>query len=504
MPSNYDQKSPNLEVPRILYDPKSNNRTVDDQCDCACAASSPSTHQATKTSLTDAPEVILAGSFPCVSLTANDYAVLTPNLPTIIVLNQSALTVVHHFRQARPITDVPHVWYKMWGKAVLTSTLEQLITHGLLTQKDSVTREFVENSTTLSAWLHLTDRCNLRCAYCYLPHHRVDMPRITAHTALDAIFRSAITHDYQEVKLKYAGGEPMLRFPLVIELHQRAQALANRHNLTLEGVILSNGTLLTKQIVETMKSLGIHLMISLDGLADFHDRQRCYTNGRGSFADVQRAIDLALTHKLIPDISITVSARNAEGLPTLIEWILARDLPFSLNFYRENDLSVTHGDLRLAEQKINSGMLAAFEVIEANLPHRSLLASLVDRANLSVPHLFTCGAGRSYLVFDHVGGVAKCQMQISQAVIAAHVADPLTIVRKDQVAIQNISVEEKEGCRDCEWKYWCTGGCPLATYRATGRYDVKSPNCNIYKALYPKAVRLEGLRLLKFIDETNK
>ena len=54
------------------------------------------------------------------------------------------------------------------------------------------------------------------------------------------------------------------------------------------------------------------------------------------------------------------------------------------------------------------------------------------------------------------------------------------------------------GCRDCEWKYWCAGGCPLTTYRATGRYDVKSPNCNIYKAIYPQAMRLEGLRLLKY------
>jgi uncharacterized protein len=260
---------------------------------------------------------------------------------------------------------------------------------------------------------------------------------------------------------------------------------------------------LTKQITETMKSLGLRLMISLDGLGAFHDRQRCYADGRGSFANVEQAIDLALKHKLIPDISITVTARNAEGLPELIAWILARDLPFSLNFYRENDFSATHNGLKLAEEKIIIGMLAAFKVIETNLPRRSLLASLVDRANLSVPHLHTCGAGHSYLVFDHLGQIAKCQMQIDQPVTTAQAADPLAIIRDDKITVQNISVKEKEGCRDCEWKYWCTGGCPLATYRATGRYDVKSPNCNIYKSLYPEAVRLEGLRLLKYIDEIN-
>jgi uncharacterized protein len=77
----------------------------------------------------------------------------------------------------------------------------------------------------------------------------------------------------------------------------------------------------------------------------------------------------------------------------------------------------------------------------------------------------------------------------------------LDAVRSDQLGIQNISVEEKEGCKDCQWKYWCAGGCSLATHRVSGRYDVKSPNCNIYKALFPEALRLEGLRLLKYADD---
>ncbi len=34
-----------------------------------------------------------------------------------------------------------------------------------------------------------------------------------------------------------------------------------------------------------------------------------------------------------------------------------------------------------------------------------------------------------------------------------------------------------------------------------GDNDVKSPNCNIYKALFPEALRLEGLRLLKYQND---
>ncbi len=146
-------------------------------------------------------------------------------------------------------------------------------------------------------------------------------------------------------------------------------------------------------------------------------------------------------------------------------------------------------------------MMAAFAVIEQSLPSRSLLTSLVDRANLAVPHMKTCSVGDSYLVFNQHGQVAKCQMKMGSPIADVNTENLLEVVRSDKSGIQNISVEEKKGCRDCEWKYWCAGGCPLETYRATGRYDVKSPNCNIYKTIFPEVLRLEGLRLLKGAGE---
>lgn len=380
------------------------------------------------------------------------------------------------------------------------NAIEKFVNCGLLA-KTPGRSSFLGKSLTVTAWVHVTDRCNLRCSYCYLPHVREDMSEETGWASIDALFRSALINGFSKVNIKYAGGEPLLRFPFVVKLHQYAQSLAKQNNIALDGVVLSNGTLLTVQMIETLKSLSLRLMISLDGLGESHDRHRPYAGGRGSFADVSNAVNLALDNGLVPNISVTVSGRTAESLPQLIDWILEYDLPFSLNFYRENELSASNTDMRLDEEKIIKGMLAAFKVIESNLPRRSLLPALVDRANLSAPHLHTCGVGQNYLVFDQNGQVAKCQMHIRKPITNIHVADPLAVIRADQIGIQNLSVEEKEGCRTCEWKYWCAGGCSLATYRATGRYDVKSPNCNIYKALYPEAVRLEGLRLLKYADE---
>jgi uncharacterized protein len=359
-------------------------------------------------------------------------------------------------------------------------------------------RTCADTPTTLAAWLHVTNACNLQCAYCYLCKTHEAMSAETGRQAVEAIFRSAQIHGFRAVKLKYAGGEPTLNFGRVLEMHQHARNLAQEHGLILDGVVLSNGVSLSERILDAMKANELRLMISLDGLGAMHDAQRVFPDGQGSFAWVERGIARAMERGVTPDISIVVSDRNAAGLPELMAWVLERDLPFGLNFYRENDCSASQQDLQLSEQRIIDALRAAYGVIAENLPRRSLMGSLLDRANLAAPHQHTCGAGRNYLVIDHHGQVSKCQMDMNHAVSSISAPDPLHDVRADQDGLQNLAVEDKEGCRECAWQHWCTGSCPLYTYRATGRYDIKSPNCAIYQALFPDALRLEGLRLLKY------
>lgn len=352
-----------------------------------------------------------------------------------------------------------------------------------------------EKTDKLSAWIHVTDRCNLRCAYCYLPHIHSDMDLATGQQVIEAIFRSAISQKYKIIKLKYAGGEPLLQFSLIQQLHKFAQELAEQNQVRLEGVILSNGTLLTKSLADSINNSGLKLMISLDGQGEIHDDHRPYASGRGTFRDVQKGIKIAKEAGVRLTISITISDKNANQLFELVRWILSQKLYFTLNFYRQNERAKE--DLSFQDEQIIQGVLAAYKEIENNLPEYSLLNAIVDRANLSAPHLRTCGVGQNYLVFDPKGRVTKCQMHLYAGPENRRTEEPLHWIRASKEGILNLSVEEKDGCNECQWKYWCGGGCPLLTYQTTGKFNTKSPNCRIYKAIYPEAMRLEGLRLLK-------
>jgi len=355
-----------------------------------------------------------------------------------------------------------------------------------------------EASEVLTAWLHVTNDCNLRCHYCYIHKSKEDMTSEVGYRAINAIFRSASKHEYKTVRLKYAGGEASLRIRRVIELHDYATQLAQEHGFALEATLLSNGVALNQQAIDLLKVRHIAVTISLDGLGNAQDSQCPLLSGKGSCRYVLRVIDRLLANEIVPFITVTLSHRNLAGLLDLMQYILEHELPFSVNYYRDNDFCEHTDDLRFADEHIIAAMRLVFALIEEKLPTRSLLNSLLDKVDITAKHRRTCEVGRSYLVIDQNGKVAKCQMEIGHAITTVNADDPLKLVRQDRRGLQVLNVEEKEGCRTCQWRNWCTGGCAAVTYRATGRYDVKSPNCNIYKALFPEVLRLEALRLLRY------
>ncbi len=454
-------------------------------CDCACAQALPSR------SFADMPDDALVQRHPQQhALTLRDgYSVaFVPSISRVALVNDATLDLLQRFQSPLPLAAA--------GSATLAAA-QQLLQLGLLQFAGHVDAPPAP-ADELVAWLHVTNACNLRCTYCYVDKTDEAMSAETAFAAVDAVLRSAQRHGYVRVLLKYAGGEASLNLALVEQMHRYAQSQAEQAGIMLRGVVLSNGVGLTRHKLGRIRDLGLRLMISLDGPEAFHNAQRPTIHGQGTYkatiASIERAHELGIELT----ISVTITGASVAGLPDVLPWLLERGIHFTLNFYRENDCSANFSTLKIEERALIDGMRAAYRVIEANLPRYSLLGCLLDRANLGAAHSRTCAVGDNYLVIDQVGNVAKCQMEIAKPVTTIWASDPLNIIRLDATGVQNVPVDQKEGCRDCEWRYWCTGGCAIATYRATGRYDIRSPNCEIYKALYPDVLRLEGLRLLRY------
>lgn len=415
----------------------------------------------------------------------------------VVVVNEAAHEIFRLFQRPTTLAQARAAWT---GRPRDVEEMAERLRRLELIAPDAAPSPGVPppDGDTLTAWLHVTNACNLDCPYCYVDKSADPMEESVGFAAVEAVIRSAVTHGFPAVKLKYAGGEASLNHRLMTRMHAHARTLAARHGLRLDAVLLSNGVALPPWLITTLKAEEIRVMISIDGLGAEHDAQRPLTGGRPSFTFVRRTIDRLLERGHAPHLSITITNRNAGGVADVVRFALDHDLTFSLNFFRDNECATGFPDLRYEEATMISGLLKAFAVIEERLPRWSVLGSILDRGQLLRPRRRPCGVGQDYVVIDQRGRVAKCHMTIGDTLGDVAGDDPLRLVRDDRTSVRNLAVEEKEGCRACTWRHWCSGGCPVATFRATGRYDVKSPNCGIYKAIYPHALRLEGLRLLKY------
>lgn len=349
---------------------------------------------------------------------------------------------------------------------------------------------------TLTAWLHVSNACDLACPYCYVRKSSEHLSVEKGIEAIKAIFSTAQQYGFQRVKLKYAGGEATLHFRLIQTLHEEAVRLAEAAGLALQSVVLSNGVHLRREHIQWLARQDFKVMISVDGIGDVHDQLRPLHNGQGSFAKVAQTIDLGLLPQGIrPDINMTITRMNAHAAADVVRWaLIERKLPVSFSFYRPPVLFDREADLMAEEEAIIEGMLAAYQVIEENLPAQPFLEGLLDRVQTQA-HTQACGVGQNYVVVTHLGQLAQCQMHLNAPIAPAVKGDLLLQVANGP--IPGMSVDDKPDCRQCTFRYRCAGGCPIETYRATGRWDQRSPNCRIYRTLYPAALRLEGLRLLK-------
>jgi uncharacterized protein len=407
------------------------------------------------------------------------YSPFAPGGPC--VLNQSAWDVWQSFTNPRP----------------LNNPVDRLLSEQhLIHPQENPPTPIPQQPETLTVWLHVSNACNLDCPYCYVRKSSTRMDEETGLRALQSVFQTARKNGFKRVKLKYAGGEATLHFKLIRILHEQAVLLSCKSNLALKEVVLSNGVHLRPADADWLKANKIKLMISLDGIGEAHDRQRPLKGGGSTFQQVAHTVDEILLQRGIqPDITMTVTGLNALNAADVAKWALIdRGLPTSFNFYRQNLLTTSRQDLNLEEQNIIEGMLAAYAVIEQNIPDRPFFNGLLDRVQAEA-HTHTCGVGQSYLVISHTGKLSQCQMHLDTAVGSIHEENLLPMVAAGP--IHNLSVDQKEGCRQCVYRYRCSGGCPIETFRATGRWDVQSPNCHIYKTLLPAALRLEGLRLMK-------
>src|SRR4029450_6620838 len=83
------------------------------------------------------------------------------------------------------------------------------------------------------------------------------------------------------------GGEPTLNMPVLYYLSERMHASCTARGVQLLINIITNGLLLTREMVERLNPLGLNgIKITLDGDREAHNKSRPLPGGQGTLAQI--------------------------------------------------------------------------------------------------------------------------------------------------------------------------------------------------------------------------
>lgn len=144
--------------------------------------------------------------------------------------------------------------------------------------------------------LILTDKCNLRCVYCY-EQNSIHKPRTvmsweTARKALD-MFYSQVSPRTVYTSISLFGGEPHLAFDTfkkTVEYTINHRTIGGYTGNNFNYSTNTNGTILTPEIFDLYSRLGkkINVRLSIDGYRENHDLTRVTAEGHGSWTMLEK------------------------------------------------------------------------------------------------------------------------------------------------------------------------------------------------------------------------
>jgi SynChlorMet cassette radical SAM/SPASM protein ScmE len=351
--------------------------------------------------------------------------------------------------------------------------------------------------------ISITNRCNLRCRYCY--HFESagdvegDLPAGEWLEFFEELNRCAVT------QVTLAGGEPFIRE----DLKEIIEGIVKSR---MRFAILSNGTLIDDDMAAFLASTKRcnYVQVSIDGsMPESHDVMR----GKGSFAKALQSLMTLRRRSVHVAVRVTIHRKNVHDLEGVAK-LLLEDIGLSsfgtnsagaMGLCRKNaemvqltteERTIAMETLLRLSKKYNGRIQAmAGPLAEArdwlDMEEARLWGKQLTPAR---GYLTGCGCFRELIAVRADGVIVPCTMlshielgQINRddlmQIWQNH--DALKVLRKRHL----IPLSGFAFCGGCEYVDCCTGNCPGLSYAMVGVVNHPSPETCLRKFL------IEGGRL---------
>jgi uncharacterized protein len=390
------------------------------------------------------------------------------------------------------LPTIKKVVYKLKSKYMLDD-IEEAYKEIKLLEEQGVLFSSIENieiaaaskkvTTTLKALcLHVSHDCNLRCEYCFASEGDYNSGRklMNKEVAIKAVdYLVANSSGRQKIEIDFFGGEPLLNFDVVEAVVKYGRQLEKVTDKRFYFTITTNGTLLNKHRIDFINENMDNVVISIDGRKEVHDAVRHDCIGKGSY------------EKIVPLAQELIAGRNGKSY-FVRGTFTAKNKDFSNDVMHLADLGFKEISV---EPVVGSGSDLYFkdsDIDDILKEYENLAMKYIERLksdnkfrfyhfNINLddgPCLFkritACGAGYEYIAVSPEGKLYPCHQFVGQdEFVIGNLNSGISnegLCKK----FQENTVFQKEKCRDCWAKLFCSGGCHANAFFTNG--NIKEQN----------------------------
>lgn len=303
-----------------------------------------------------------------------------------------------------------------------------------------------------TAYLHLTHRCNFNCSYCYNKGiSKGEKKELSTHTWKNIILK---LKNVGVNTFIFTGGEPLMRKDL-----ENVISEVKKENEMYHVRVLTNGSLLIRDRIEKLLPMVDKFIISIDS-TDIAVQKR--TRSAKGFDIIRKAIDYLgsnapkkiRTRSVLTNQNIhyaVMTARILKEQYNVIDHELTLRLP---NSAEEIDLIPDISEIKKIEKEIPT-----FE-------SKGLMKYQKAR----------CGAATMVIAIDMQGNIYPCQSlleveEFKLGNITEHNWYSSFSSSPVREIFRSLSVDNREGHKDCLYRYICGGGCPAIAWKVYKKLD---------------------------------
>lgn len=327
-----------------------------------------------------------------------------------------------------------------------------------------------------------TLKCNLKCTKC--GNYTDTMDTKTAESVVKAIQKETQTRLWTFI----AGGEPLLNFDITYTISKTLTEWAQQKNISYINSIITNGTLLTESVIDTLSPYMSSVQVTLEGPARYHDTVRVHKDGTKTFDTIIQTINMLSEKNIHTVINVPLTTENHELVPELIDYLRSIGIAeggiihvrFFLSPKNSNGVCVVHSPL--CDEGYDKALLL--------LKTWETAWSRGFRATAKPTQTPYCTGikERSYIVGPK-GYMYKCLTQVGTSEKAGVIKNGvLTSKTNTFYDLMKRDVTSSTECTSCRYAPLCAGGCPVRSKEKYNTYH--GPDCGPRKDLFDKRIQL--------------